>query len=90
MRKDGSYLDFEHVTLGSLVFVEENHFKYVGRTGNWESYELKAGEIWMVVLLLGRPRLAVLKNMRNAETVRLRVNDLLELDDKDVVTVGPA
>ncbi len=87
LRKDGSYIDFEQVTLGSLVFVEEDH-----RKDSWFSSEcdLKAGEIWMIVTLIDRPRVAILRNLQHGRTTKIRVDDLIELDDKDIVTLGPA
>lgn len=87
VRKDGSHLDFEQVTIGSLIFVERDHIKHT-----WYSTDLhfKVGDIWLVAATLSRPRFAILRNLQRGESGRARVDELLELDDQDIITIGPA
>jgi hypothetical protein len=87
MRDDGCHLDFEQITVGSVIMVEKDYEQTV-----WTSAPivLKAGDIWVILTLASRPRCATLRNLQRQVTMNLRVDELLELDDRNIVTIGPA
>lgn len=90
-RKDGRYLDFEEVTEGSVILVQKDHdhgdLYSLGR--DYPYVQFKAGDIWIVEALANRPRVAVIRNLQRKERTGIRVDALLELDDRDILTIGP-
>ena len=82
------YLDFDDVTVGSVVFVEKNQIlnKY-----SWKEprVDLIAGDIFLVTFISGRPRRATLRNLQRGYVVDVRVDELLALNDDYFVTIGP-
>ena len=91
VRKDGRYLDFDEVTEGSVIVVQKDHehgdLYSVKR--DYPYVQFKAGDIWVVEALANRPRVAVIRNLQRSERSGIRVDALLDLDDRDVLTVGP-
>ncbi len=84
-------MDFEEVTAGSVIFVdkEHEHNKYDFSSSPMPNIHFVPGDIWVVESLANRPRVAVIRNLQRGERSGIRVDALLELDDKDVLTIGP-
>lgn len=92
VRADERYLDFEDITEGSIILVQKNHqhgslFDFNKPT--YPSVTFEQGDIWVIESLANRPRVAVIRNLQRGSRTGIRVDALLELDDKDIVTVGP-
>lgn len=86
-RKDGRYMDFEEVTVGSVILVDKEHEH---NKNFWSpGVMFMPGDIWIIESLANRPREAVIRNLQRNEHADIRVDVLLELDDKDIVTIGP-
>lgn len=93
-RKDGKYLDFEEVTEGSVIIVAEDHVHnaqmwYNTDKPNYPEVDFKQGDLWVIEALANRPRVAVIRNLQRGTRTGIRVDDLLELDDRDILTIGP-
>lgn len=95
IRKDGRYLDFEEVTEGSVILVDKDHEhnKYgiwtETKTNSYPYVKFEKGDIWIVEALANRPRVAVIRNLQRGTRTGIRVDELLQLDDKDILTIGP-
>ena len=91
-REDGRYLDFEEVTEGSIILVDKDHehnkWMFTSVSG-YPYINFAQGDIWVVESLANRPRVAVIRNLQRNIQSGIRVDELLELDDKGIVTVGP-
>ncbi len=90
-RADGRYLDFEEVTEGSVIVVNRrhDHGNLYDLNPKYPYIMFESGDIWVVEALANRPRVAVVRNLRTHQRSGIRVDDLLGLDDRDVLTVGP-
>lgn len=89
-RKDGRYLDFEEVTEGSVIIVDRaHHHNAYDFKQNYPYIKFEAGDIWVIENLANRPRVAIIRNLQRNETTGIRVDALLDLDDQDILTIGP-
>ena len=87
-REDDRYLDFEDVTNGSIVLIDKTR-ELTNYVSGYSRVRFVEGDIWIVVELTGRPRVATLRNLQRHTHANIRVDELLSLDDKGVVTIGP-
>ena len=89
-RKDGRYLDFKGIVEGAviLVNVDHEHNKYDFQN-RYPYVKFDNGDIWIVESTANRPRVAIVRNLQCGTRSGIRVNALLELDDRDIVTIGP-
>lgn len=85
-------LDFNEVTNGSMILVMKEHELSPWRTHfDEDTYiHFEINDIWVIKRLANRPRVALIHNLQRGTQVVIRVDALLELDDKGVITIGPA
>lgn len=90
-RVDGRYIDFEEVTEGSVILVDETyeHNRHTFPKSDYPYVKFEKGDIWVVEALANRPRVAIIRNLQRNEQRGIRVDALLEIDDKGVLTIGP-
>ena len=83
-----AYIDFEDVTVGSIVLVEKD---LVLNKYDWDEpcIDLFERDIWMVVGLHERPRRATLRNLQRNQYIDIRVDQLLDINDSGSITIGP-
>jgi hypothetical protein len=89
-RKDGRYLDFEDVVDGAIILVNayHEHNKYDFQN-KYPHVLFESGDIWVVESTANRPKVAIIRNLQRGTRSGIRVDALLELDDRDIVTIGP-
>lgn len=89
-RKDGHYVDFEDVVEGAIILVnvayEHNKYDFQNK---YPYIKFESGDIWVVESTANRPKVAIVRNLQRGTRSGIRVDVLLELDDKDMVTIGP-
>lgn len=92
-RTDGRYLEFEEVTEGSVILVDRDHehnkYGFLELKNNYPFVSFLKGDIWVVEALANRPRVAIIRNLQRNVQAGIRIDALLELDDKDILTIGP-
>lgn len=89
-RNDCRNIDFEDVVEGTLIFADHDHDhnKYDFQ-GTYPYVRFERGDIWVVESTANRPRVAIIRNLQRGTRSGIRVDALLELDDRDIVTIGP-
>lgn len=82
--------DFNDVKLGTVVMMEK---RPMGRYWYGENNALiigsDEGDLVCVVELVGRPRVAHIRHLRTNKQFHVRVDELLELHDNELLTILP-
>ena len=82
--------DFDDVKEGTIIFVEERPSNVYT---SWEHSALFSTchkeDFLRVVRLAGRPRVARVEHLRSAKQFHVRVDELLDFHDQELVTILP-
>lgn len=82
--------DFDDVKEGTIIFVEERHSN---ASTPWEHAALfdtcRKEDFLRVVRLAGRPRVARVEHLRSAKQFHVRVDELLDFHDQELITILP-